>query len=423
MRRRILLHEKGKKKMAEKKEKQFTLKEKLGALGPGFLIVGSFIGPGTVTSSTKAGADYGFQMFWCIIFSVIAVIVMQGMAARLGIVTQMGLAENLVKDFEDRPVLRNLLCGLVAVAITIGGFAYMSGDLTGTAIGISALTGISTRIIAPVWGLCILLLLSFAGDALKYLEKLLGACVIIMAVVFLVTMFVVKPDLSSLLAGCVPNIPKGGLMTCLSLIGTTVVPYNMFLHAASAKRTWHSTDEFPLCRFGTNVPMIIGGIVTGAIMVTAATVMLGMPVRNAMDMSVQLEPTLGVYAKPFMAIGLVAAGVSSAVCTPMGVSYVLAGLFGWQTNRSDKRYTITNFLVLITGIIIAGVGFNPIALIMTAQGVNGIVLPVVVGVTIYLTARRKVMGEFANSTLENVLGAAIFIISLILGISSVVSLF
>ena len=409
--------------MADKKEKQFTLKEKLGALGPGFLIVGSFIGPGTVTSSTKAGADYGFQLFWCIIFSVIAVIVMQGMAARLGIVTQMGLAQNLVKDFENRPVLRNLLCGLVAVAITIGGFAYMSGDLTGTAIGISALTGISTRIIAPVWGFCILLLLSFAGDALKYLEKLLGACVIIMAVVFLVTMFVVKPDLGKLLAGCVPNIPKGGLMTCLSLIGSTVVPYNMFLHAASAKRTWHSTDDLPLCRFGTNIPMIIGGIVTGAIMVTAATVMLGMPVRNAMDMSIQLEPTLGTFAKPFMAIGLVAAGVSSAVCTPMGVSYVLAGLFGWKTNRSDKRYTVTNFLVLITGIIVAGMGFNPIALIMAAQMVNGVVLPVVVGVTIYLTASRRIMGEFANSTLENVLGTAIFIISLILGVSSIISLF
>lgn len=348
---------------------------------------------------------------------------MQGMAARLGIVTQMGLAQNLVKDFENRPVLRNLLCGLVAVAITIGGFAYMSGDLTGTAIGISALTGISTRIIAPVWGFCILLLLSFAGDALKYLEKLLGACVIIMAVVFLVTMFVVKPDLGKLLAGCVPNIPKGGLMTCLSLIGTTVVPYNMFLHAASAKRTWHSTDDLPLCRFGTNIPMIIGGIVTGAIMVTAATVMLGMPVRNAMDMSIQLEPTLGTFAKPFMAIGLVAAGVSSAVCTPMGVSYVLAGLFGWKTNRSDKRYTVTNFLVLITGIIVAGMGFNPIALIMAAQMVNGVVLPVVVGVTIYLTASRRIMGEFANSTLENVLGTAIFIISLILGVSSIISLF
>ena len=80
-------------------ERQFTLKEKLKALGPGFLIVGSFIGPGTVTSSTRAGAEYGYTLFWCVIFSVIAVIVMQGMAARLGIITQKGLAENLVIDF------------------------------------------------------------------------------------------------------------------------------------------------------------------------------------------------------------------------------------------------------------------------------------------------------------------------------------
>ncbi len=402
--------------------KKYTLSDKMKSLGPGFLIVGSFIGPGTVTSSTKAGADYGLSLFWCVIFSVIAVMVMQGMAARLGIVTQMGLAENLVKDFEDRPLLRNLLCGLVAVAITIGGFAYMSGDLTGTAIGISALTGVSTRIIAPIWGLCILLILSFAGDAVKYLEKLLGICVVIMAVVFLVTMIVVRPDVGDLLAGCVPNIPQGGLMTCLSLIGTTVVPYNMFLHAASAKRTWHSTDELPLCRFGTNIPMIIGGIVTGAIMVTSATVMYGMPVRNAMDMAVQLRPTLGVWAEPFMAIGLVAAGVSSAVCTPMGVSYVLAGLFKWKTDRSDKRYTITNFLVLITGIVVAGMGFNPIALIMAAQMVNGVVLPVVVGITIYLTCRHGIMGQFVNSKLETVLGVGIFGISLVLGLSSVVSL-
>lgn len=335
-------------------ERTFTLREKLGALGPGFLIVGSFIGPGTVTSSTKAGAEYGLTLFWCIIFSVIAVIVMQGMAARLGIVTQMGLAENLVKDFEDRPALRNLLCGLVAVAITIGGFAYMSGDLTGTAIGISALTGISTRIIAPVWGLCILLLLSFAGDAVKYLEKLLGICVVIMAIVFVVTMVCVKPDMGALLAGSIPSVPKGGLMTCLSLIGTTVVPYNFFLHAASAKRTWHSTDELPLCRFGTNVPMIIGGIVTGAIMITAATVMYGMPVRNAMDMAIQLEPTLGDYAQPFMAIGLVAAGVSSAVCTPMGVSYVLAGLFGWKRIAAISATLLPTSWSLLRGLSLLG---------------------------------------------------------------------
>ena len=409
--------------MGESTTKKFTMKEKIAALGPGFLIVGSFIGPGTVTSSTRAGANYGLTLFWCVVFSVIAVIVMQGMAARLGIITQEGLAENLKNDFANHPVLRNILCGLVAIAIAVGGFAYMSGDLTGTALGVSALTGVSTKIIAPIWGLLILLILNLAGDAVKYLEKLLGICVIIMAIVFLITMVIVKPNLGDLLHGCVPTVPEGGLMTCLSLIGTTVVPYNMFLHAASAKRTWHGPEELPLCSFGTTVPMLIGGVVTGAIMITSATVMYGMEVNNAMDMAVQLEPTLGSLAQPFMAVGLIAAGISSAVCTPMGVSYVLAGLFGWKTDRSDKRYTITNAAVLITGIVIAALGTNPLGLIMTAQAVNGIVLPVVVGVTLYLTSRSRIMGKYKNGPIAIALGLAIFAISLILGISSFISVF
>lgn len=411
----------------EKKEisttRQFTWKEKLAALGPGFLICGSFIGPGTVTSSTRAGAGYGYTLLWCIVFSVIAVVVTQGMAARLGVVTQKDLAENLQLYFADKPALRKTLVTLVALAIAVGGFAYMGGDLTGTALGVSALTGIPTNIIAPIWGCCIFILLSFAGDALKYLEKLLGFCVIIMAIVFLVTMFVVKPDMSALFGGIIPTVPDGALFTCLSLIGTTVVPYNMFLHAASARRTWHSSDELPLCSFGTTIPMIIGGIVTGSILVTSAAVMHGMPVKNAMDMAVQLQPTLGDLAEPFMAIGLVAAGISSAVCTPMGVSYVLAGLWGWKTDRSDKRFLFTNAAVLFVGIIIAATGSNPIALIMTAQAVNGIVLPVVVGVTVYLTCSSKLMGKFKNNTIQTVLGTLIFFISLYLGLSSVFSLF
>lgn len=131
--------------------RHFTFKEKLAALGPGFLICGSFIGPGTVTSSTRAGAGYGYELLWCIVFSVIAVIVTQGMAARLGVVTQKDLAETLQIAFDDRPLLRKFLVGLVAVAIAVGGFAYMGGDLTGTALGVSALTGVSTHIIAPIW--------------------------------------------------------------------------------------------------------------------------------------------------------------------------------------------------------------------------------------------------------------------------------
>ena len=327
--------------------RKFTMKEKLASLGPGFVIVGSFIGPGTVTSCTLAGATYGFTLFWCVVFSVIAVIVMQGMAARIGIITQEGLAENMKHDFADRPLLRNILCGLVIIAITIGG----------------------------------------------------------------------------LLRGCIPTVPKGGLMTCLSLIGTTVVPYNMFLHAASAQRTWHTKEELPLCMFGTTVPMIIGGVITGSIMITSAVVMRGMSVNNAMDMAVQLEGTLGRFAQPFMALGLLSAGISSALCSPISVSYVLAGLFDWKTDGSDKRFLGTSAIILIVGIIISAIGTNPLALIMTAQAVNGIALPVVVGVTLYLASRQRIMGEYKNSMLQNIIGLMIFAISLILGISSFIGVF
>lgn len=402
--------------------KQYTLKEKIKALGPGILVVGSFIGPGTVTSATRAGASYGYALIWTIIFSVIAVIVMQEMAARLGIVTQNGLAEELIKELQNRPILKWFMIVLVASAITLGGVAYMSGDLTGTAIGISAITGIPSNIIAPIWGFCILILIS-RGDAVKSLEKLLTICVSTMAVVFLVTMIVVKPDLGELASGIIPVVPTGAIMTCVSLIGTTVVPYNMFIHATSARKTWHNPEELPLSRFDINVSMIIGGIITGSVMITAGTVMRGMTVSSAADMAIQLEPLLGSLAVPFLSLGLIAAGISSAVITPLGVSYVLAGLFGWGMDKSDKRFKWTNIIVVVIGIFGAATGFNPLTIIMAAQAVNGIFLPIIVFTLLFLSSRTSVLGKYKNTIVQNVLGACVLIISLIIGISSVASLF
>lgn len=403
-------------------EKKYTLGEKIKGLGPGILVVGSFIGPGTVTSATRAGASYGYALLWTVIFSVFAVITMQEMSARLGIVTQRGLAESLVYELRDKKFLKNFMIVLVASAITLGGIAYMGGDITGTAVGISQLTGIPTQMISPVWGICILILANI-GDAVKNLEKLLTVCVSIMAVVFLVSVVVVKPDFGAVLQGVVPSVPENSIMTCVALIGTTVVPYNMFIHATSARKTWNSVEQLPLARFDVTISMILGGIITGSVMMTAGTVMYGMEVNSAADMAYQLEPVLGNFAVPFLSMGLVAAGISSAVITPLGVSYVLAGLFGWEMKKSDKRFFATNIAVVITGIIVAATGFNPITIIIMAQAVNGIFLPIIVFTVVYLTSKSSVMGEHKNSMLANILGSGVFIISLVIGLSSLASFF
>ena len=404
------------------KNKTYTLKDKCKALGPGILVVGSFIGPGTITSATRAGATYGYALLWTVIFSVIAVIVMQEMAARLGIVTQNGLAEELVKELSDRPPLKWAMIILVASAIVLGGVAYMGGDLTGTAIGISSLTGIPSNIVAPIWGIGVLILINI-GDAVKTLEKLLSVCVSVMAIVFVVTMIIVKPDLGELLMGAVPNVPQNAIMTCVAMIGTTVVPYNMFIHATSARKTWHNPEELPLARFDVTISMIIGGIITGAVMITAGTVMRGMTVSSAADMAVQLEPLLGSFSKPFLSIGLSSAGVSSAIVTPLGVSYVLAGLFKWKMDKTDKRFFATNIIVVVIGIIVSATGYNPISIIMMAQAVNGIFLPIIVIALVFITSRTRVLGQYKNSLLRNLLGGCVAIISLVIGISSVMSLF
>lgn len=403
-------------------KKKYTLAEKIKSMGPGILIVGSFIGPGTITSATRAGADYGYALLWTVIFSVIAVSVMQEMSSRLGIVTQNGLAEALVKETSDRPALKWVMIALVASSITLGGVAYMGGDLTGTAIGISTITGIPSNIIAPIWGICVLILINI-GDAIKSLEKLLSICVSIMAIVFVVSMIVAKPDLGELFRGVIPSVPTGSTMTCVALIGTTVVPYNMFIHATSAHKTWKNTDDLPLSKFGTIASMIIGGLITGAVLITAGTMMRGLAVNSAADMAVQLEPLLGGFSKPFLSMGLIAAGVSSAVVTPLGVSYVLAGLFGWKMEKSDKRFFWTNILVLLFGIFVAATGFNPITIIMMAQAINGIFLPIIVVAVVYITSRKRVMGEFCNTKLQIMIGSLVGVISLIIGISSVMSLF
>jgi len=320
--------------------------------------------------------------------------------------------------FEHNKFLKNLSILLVGGAITLGGIAYMSGDLIGTSLGISNLTGLPTNYIAPAIGVIILILLNVG--TVKWLEKILGVLVLTMVTVFVITMIVVKPDLGEMAMGLVPRVPEGALMNVVALTGTTIVPYNLFIHCANARDNWKKPEDLVLSRWDTTISIIIGGIITSAVLITAATVMRGMTVNSAADMALQLEPTLGRFANIFMSIGLFAAGFSSATITPLGVSYVLAGLLGWKQDKSDKRFFYTNIAILILGIIDSATGFNPLTIIILAQALNGIFLPLIVIFLVYITASKKVLGKYSNSKFANALGVIISGITLVIGGRSVI---
>lgn len=401
------------------KTKEYTLLDKLKAVGPGAVVTASFIGPGTITMASQAGASFGYSLLWTMVFSIIMTIILQEMAARLGIVTGEGLGNAILKSIKN-PTLRTVSAYLIGGSILLGSLSYIAGDLSGTSLGVEQLVNLPMQVIGLIVGIIVLFLVGL--DSMKILENFLTFLVAVMAVVFITTMFVAKPDLGELAQGLIPQFPENSNLIIISLIGTTVVPYNFFIHAGNAHQNFNK-DELELSKFDTVFSLSIGGLITATILITAGTLMRGMPITSAADLSVQLEPLLGEWAAIFMAIGLISAGLSSAIASPLGASYTLAGLFGWEATNADKRFKWTNIAVVIFGIFINTLGIEPMVIIQVAQALNGIILPIVAIYLVYVTSNAEIMGDYKNSRWQTILGALVCLVTVVLGANAIWSVF
>ncbi len=394
--------------------------KKLKNLGPGFLVTAAFIGPGTVTTASVAGANYGFTLLWVIFFSIFATMVLQEMSSRLGLISRAGLGKAIRSTFVH-PVLAVLSSLLVVAAIAFGNAAFETGNIIGAAIGLEALTDVSSNTWAVLVGAAAFSLL--VTGKYRVIERMLIALVLIMSVVFILTAIIVRPGISSLLAGIFkPRIPTGAMITTIALVGTTVVPYNLFLHSSSVQEKWAEfiprKQALAESRMDTAVSISIGGLITLAIVATAAAAFFqhDIEIKNAATMANQLEPLLGSAAKYFFAIGLFAAGMTSAVTAPLAAAFATAGIMGWQRNLKDWRFKAVWAAIILTGVIFAMVGKSPIAAIVFAQAANGILLPLVAIFLLVVMNRGDLLGEFKNGVLANILGIIVVLFTAGLGI-------
>ncbi len=390
--------------------------EKLKNIGPGALVAAAFIGPGTVTTCTISGASFGYALLWAMLFSIIATMVLQEMSARLGIVTREGLGEAIRNQFEN-PTLKWIGIALVISAIGIGCAAYETGNILGGAMGLATLSGIKGTVWGPLMGIVAFGFL-WKGSY-KAIEKVLISLVIIMSITFILTAIIIKPDFGAIMKGFfVPSIPEGGLVLAISLIGTTVVPYNLFLHASAVQEKWSDAAELSNSRLDTVLSIGLGGLISAAIIITAAAAFHGTGVKpaNAGEMAVQLEPLLGSWAKWFFAIGLFSAGFSSSITAPLAAAYATAGALGWKRNMQATNFKSIWIIVLLVGIIGSALGKSPVPVIIFAQAANGILLPIVAIFLILVMNNRNRLKEYANSGLQNLLGGIVVLVALMLGI-------
>ena len=192
--------------------------------GPGLLVTAAFIGPGTIVTASRAGAGYGVTLLWAVLFSVAATVILQDMAARVGLAGRRGLAE-AIRDSLDNRRIRVGALGLITVTILVGNAAFQTGNLIGASLGLSLLSGLPQEALAlVVGGLAAGLLLT---GTYQTIQNALVCLVGLMSIVFCAVAGLTAPDIGDLIAGVlIPRLPPGSLLTVLALIGTTFVSYN-----------------------------------------------------------------------------------------------------------------------------------------------------------------------------------------------------
>ena len=398
------------------------------SIGPGALVAAAFIGPGTVTACTIAGASFGFTLVWALVFATAATIILQSMAARLGVAGRIGLGEAMVSG-TDNPLLKWGAGGLVLAALAIGNAAYESGNIAGGALGLDALfaheAGTASKghvlVVAAIAGLALLY------GKYKALERILIGLVILMSLAFAASFVLVKPDLGALFSGLVPRIPENGLFTTIAIIGTTIVPYNLFLHAAAARDRWQGgADDLAAATSDTALSIGLGGLISIFILATAGSTLFtnAIPVTNAADMAVALEPIAGSGARTLIGIGLFAAGLTSAITAPMATAYAVTEIIpGFGGARKPLMFRAVALTILAIGLGVSLLGIRPTELITIAQVANGLLLPIIAVFLLLAMNNRTLLGEHVNSLRANLFGGGVVAVTFLLGARLVLRVF
>lgn len=383
--------------------------------GPGMLVAAAFIGPGTVTTASIAGANFGFVLMWALLLSIIVTFVLQEMSSRLGIVSGLGLSEALRSSINNH-FLKVFLMILIVSALGIGNAAFEVGNITGAAIGLSQISNLSISSSVLIVGILVLILLG--TRIFKMLEQILTVLVVIMSLLFLLTMITIEIDYSKLLRGLfIPTVTASSLLTIMALIGTTVVPYNLFLHADASKRKWKDqevTQALNNSRADTAISIGLGGLITLAIMSTSAVAFFGSSMEiSSENLARQLEPILGSYSSYIFNFGLFVAGITSAVTAPLAASIAVTEALGWKNDPSSFRFKLVWIIILLIGLLFAYFGTKPLQAILFAQATNALLLPFLALFLFYVVNNSRLMGSHKNTITINMI-ALIIIMAVVL---------
>lgn len=394
-------------------EEKKTFIQRLRAAGPAAVITSAFIGPGTITTSTNAGVNYGYALLWAVLFSGIALVITMNMASRIAIIGKSNIIDAAVDLVPHSKAWKVFMLGLIALVVVLTGFGFEAGNLIGATTGFANILNISTPIAAFIMGAVSLLAIVFTTP--KIIELIMKVFVAVMGIIFVATAIIVGPDWIAVLKGIIPSVPEGSLVTTVALIGTTIIAINLVFHSVASADKWNDEKELGDSYFDTNLNVSLGVIMTLGLIITTSAVLFGTGtvVNSPIVFAQALEPTLGTGARIFAATGLVLAGLSSAIATPFMVGVITGRVFKWN-KENDVRSKIVASIIVLFGTVLAMYGTTPVSIILFAQATSGVFLPFI-AVLFVIAANSKKLGKYKNNFLQNILGIVSVSIMFLLG--------
>lgn len=394
------------------KKKSFI--EKLKNMGPAAIIASAFIGPGTITTSTISGTNFRYALLWAVIFSGLASVILMDISSRIAAYAGHSVIETSLGMSESK-AWKRFVTIFMGLAILFTGLGFMAGNEIGAANGLADLTGIPVAFTGLIVGLIACATVVFGTP--KLLELVCQFFVVAMGVLFIITMFLSKPDWGGVAKGMVPSLPEGSLVNCMGLIGTTIIAINLVYHSMGCQDKYKGDEGYENSKFDTRFNVLLGVLMTLAIIITAGTVLYGTgtEITNPVVFSQSLEPVLGSAARIIGDLGLFLAGLSSSIATPFMAGMIIARLLGWEKKENLRK--IFTCMLIVFGTILAMMGKTPTQIIIVTQALSGFFLPFVAILFVISGNNKKMLGKHTNSKVQNILGGIACLVTMCMGMN------
>ena len=397
--------------------KAFSLRTLLSFLGPGFLVTVGFVDPGNWATNIEGGSKFGYELLWVVTLGTVMLVLIQHMAAKLGIATGKSLAVN-IRDHFPKPVTAFLGGSVVLACI-----ATDVAELLGGGIGFSLLFGM------PLWmGAVLTLLLEvFLIISQRYhrVETIIVGFLGIITLCYLVELFIVRPDWAAVAPSLVvPKVGRESIYVALAILGALVMPHNIFLHSnVIHSREWGISEDEKreLLRYekmDTILAMTLGWVVNSSMIIVAAAVFFHnhQSVTSIEQASATLKPLAGALAGLLFAIALVFSGVGSSITSSMAEADVITGFLGKPSDPRTTLYRIAVFVTAIPALLVILFSLDTYRILIFSQVILSLQLPFTLVPLLMLCRNRNVMGGFRSSNAEFI--AAALISALVIALNS-----